>query len=157
MKPGSTAFSAESEPTAIASPEAVDAFIERWRDTGGGERANYQLFLTELRGLLDLPQPDPASDDTRENAYVFERRVTIRNPDGSENRGYIDLYRRGCFVLEAKQTGKVLHTEGWDKAMLAAQNQADHYVRALPRDEGRPPFIVDPPKMAYLPRRAVIP
>ncbi len=142
MKPGSTAFSLESHATAIASPEAVEDFIERWRDTGGGERANYQLFLTELCGLLDLPQPEPASDDTRDNAYVFERRVTIRNPDGSENRGYIDLYRRGCFVLEAKQTGKVLHTEGWDKAMLAAQNQADHYVRALPRDEGRPPFIV---------------
>ena len=26
----------------------VEAFIDRWRDTGGKERANYQLFLTEL-------------------------------------------------------------------------------------------------------------
>ncbi|WP_018947919.1 DNA methyltransferase [Thioalkalivibrio sp. AKL17] len=134
---------ADEEPAAaIAAPEQVEAFLERWRDTGGSERANYQLFLTELCALLDLPQPDPASDDTADNAYVFERRVTIRNPDGSENRGYIDLYRRGCFVLEAKQTGKGLHTQGWDKAMLAAQNQADQYVRALPEDEGRPPFIV---------------
>lgn len=30
------------------TPEAVDAFIERWQDTGGKKRANYQLFLTEL-------------------------------------------------------------------------------------------------------------
>ncbi|WP_374728484.1 class I SAM-dependent DNA methyltransferase [Natronospira proteinivora] len=142
MNPVSLPVSPESEPVAIATAEAVEAFIERWRDTGGTERANYQLFLTELCALLGLPQPEPASDQTRENAYVFERRVTIRNPDGSENRGYIDLYRRGCFVLEAKQTGKGLDTQGWDKAMLAAQNQADHYVRALPRDEGRPPFIV---------------
>ncbi|WP_018872611.1 DNA methyltransferase [Thioalkalivibrio sp. ALJ16] len=136
------AHAEESGPAPIAAPEQVEAFLDRWRDTGGSERANYQLFLTELCALLGLPQPDPASDDTRDNAYVFERRVTIRNPDGSENRGYIDLYRRGCFVLEAKQTGKGLHTQGWDKAMLAAQNQADQYVRALPEDEGRPPFIV---------------
>ncbi|WP_018174293.1 DNA methyltransferase [Thioalkalivibrio sp. ALJ9] len=136
------AHAEESGPAPIAPPEQVEAFLDRWRDTGGSERANYQLFLTELCALLDLPQPDPASDDTADNAYVFERRVTIRNPDGSENRGYIDLYRRGCFVLEAKQTGKGLHTQGWDKAMLAAQNQADQYVRALPEDEGRPPFIV---------------
>ena len=129
-----------------ANPEIdetqVNAFISRWRDSGGTERANYQLFLTELCALLDLPQPDPASNDTADNAYVFERRVTIRKPDGSENRGYIDLYRRGCFVLEAKQTGKDLNTEGWDKSMLAAQKQADDYVRALPNDEGRPPFIL---------------
>ncbi|HKJ77822.1 MAG TPA: type IIL restriction-modification enzyme MmeI, partial [Gammaproteobacteria bacterium] len=128
--------------TAAPDPQAVEAFIDRWQGVTGAERANYQLFLTELCSLLGLPQPDPASDDTRDNAYVFERRVTIQNPDGSENRGYIDLYRRGCFVLEAKQTGKGLDTKGWDKAMLAAQNQADQYVRALPGDEGRPPFIV---------------
>ncbi|WP_018866189.1 MULTISPECIES: DNA methyltransferase [unclassified Thioalkalivibrio] len=136
------AHAEESGPAPIAPPDQVEAFLDRWQEAGGSERANYQLFLTELCALLDLPQPDPASDDTADNAYVFERRVTIRNPDGSENRGYIDLYRRGCFVLEAKQTGKGLHTQGWDKAMLAAQNQADQYVRALPQDEGRPPFIV---------------
>ncbi len=45
-------------------------------------------------------------------------------------------------MLEAKQTGKTLDTQGWDKAMLRAQTQADQYVRALPADEGRPPFIV---------------
>ena len=30
-----------------AEDSAVEAFIDRWRDTGGKERANYQLFLTE--------------------------------------------------------------------------------------------------------------
>ena len=41
---------------------AVEAFIARWQgQEGGQERANYGLFLTELCGLLDLPQPDPAS------------------------------------------------------------------------------------------------
>ncbi|HJV25331.1 MAG TPA: DNA methyltransferase [Aromatoleum sp.] len=121
---------------------AVDPFILRWQKAGGSERANYQLFLTELCALLDLPQPEPAGDDTRDNAYVFERRVVMRRPDGSSNNGFIDLYRRGAFVLEAKQTGKTLDSSGWDKAMLRAHNQADQYARALPADEGRPPFIL---------------
>ena len=120
----------------------VAEFIQRWQHAGGTERANYQLFLTELCALLGLPQPDPAGDDNEHNAYTFERRVDIQRADGSENRGFIDLYRRGSFVLEAKQTGKTLDSQGWDKAMLAAHNQADTYVRALPQTEGRPPFIV---------------
>ncbi|MDD3610094.1 MAG: class I SAM-dependent DNA methyltransferase [Halothiobacillaceae bacterium] len=120
----------------------LDAFIERWQAANGSERANYQLFLTELCELLGLPRPEPASDDTRDNAYVFERRVDIHNADGSVTRGFIDLYRRGSFVLEAKQTGKELDSGGWNTAMLRAQNQADQYARALPADEGRPPFIV---------------
>lgn len=122
--------------------KTIEAFIHRWSRAGGSERANYQLFLTELCTLLELPMPEPAGDDTRDNAYVFERRVVMPQPDGSSNNGFIDLYRRGCFVLEAKQTGKTLDSGGWDKAMLRAHNQADQYARALPVDEGRPPFIV---------------
>ena len=129
-------------PVAVATPAAVDSFIDRWKGTTGTEKANYQLFLSELCTLLELPTPDPASKDNSENAYTFERRVDIQNPDGSENRGFIDLYKRGAFVLEAKQTGKGLETKGWDKAMQAAYNQADQYVRALPAKEGRPAFIL---------------
>ncbi|MEF3192834.1 MAG: class I SAM-dependent DNA methyltransferase, partial [Halothiobacillaceae bacterium] len=123
------------------SPQ-LDLFIRRWQSKNGSERANYQLFLTELCELLGLPRPDPASEDTRDNAYVFERRVDIRHADGSITRGFIDLYRRGCFVLEAKQTGRELDSGGWDRAMLRAQAQAENYARALPAAEGRPPFIV---------------
>ena len=120
----------------------VDAFITRWSAATGNERANYQLFLTELCAVLAVPPPEPACEDTRQNAYVFERRVDIRHPDGSVTKGFIDLYYRQHFVLEAKQTGQALDTHGWDKAMLAAHYQADKYVRNLPPDEGRPPFIV---------------
>lgn len=120
----------------------VDAFIERWGNGGGTERANYQLFLTELCALLDLPMPDPASADNAQNSYVFERMVPIASSTGSTSYGFIDLYRRGSFVCEAKQSGKELGSGAWDKAMQAAHNQADTYVRSLPLAETRPPFIL---------------
>ncbi len=124
------------------STDATEAFIDRWKDSTGTERANYQLFLMELCELLNLPKADPASEDTRDNAYVFERRVIIKKADGTQTNGFIDLYKRGCFVLEAKQSGLNLESSGWDKAMLRAHNQADQYARALPANEGRPPFII---------------
>lgn len=134
-------LSASIEPSPV-SESAIDLFVARWAKAGGTERANYQLFLTELCALLEVPLPDPAGDDTRDNGYVFERRVVMPQPDGTCNNGFIDLYRRGSFVLEAKQTGKTLDSSGWDKAMLRAHNQADQYARALPAEEGRPPFIL---------------
>jgi len=75
---------------AIRSENAVEQFIERWQSAGGSERANYQLFVHELCTLLELPTPDPAREDTRDNAYVFERRVTFRHGDGTESPGFID-------------------------------------------------------------------
>lgn len=64
--------------------------------------------------------------------------MDIQNPDGSENRGFIDLYKRGAFILEAKQTGKELAT----KACRQPINQAGQYVHALPAKEGRPTVIL---------------
>jgi hypothetical protein len=125
----------------MAKPSDIEAFIRRWEKASGTERANYQLFLTELCKLLDLPQPDPARDDTRDNAYVFERRVLFQHGDGSESSGFIDLYRRGNFVLEAKKVRKE-QGKGFDDAMLRARGQAEQYSRALPASEGRPPFVV---------------
>ena len=52
-------------------PALIAAFISRWSAATGSERANYQLFLTELCTLLGLPQPDPARADTQDNAYCL--------------------------------------------------------------------------------------
>ncbi len=83
--------------------------------------------------------------------------------DGTTSVGRIDLYKRGCFVLEAKQGSQqpveeefelaakpaklkkgtaVRGTKGWDDAMLKARGQAEQYARALPTDEGWPPFLI---------------
>ena len=83
----------------------VEAFITRWSaGDGGQERANYAIFLSELCDALGVARPDQASRDATTNAYAFERAVTFRQPDGSKSAGRIDLYKRGSFVLEAKQS-----------------------------------------------------
>ena len=126
---------------AIRSENAVDKFITRWQSASGSERANYQLFVHELCSLLELPTPDPAREDTRDNAYVFERRITFRHGDGTESPGFIDCYRRATFVLEAKKV-KQAEGKGFDDALLRARGQAEQYARALPAAEGRPPFLL---------------
>ena len=78
----------------------VDAFIHRWAESGAAERANYQLFLSELCALLEVPPPEPTRPDDADNAYVFERNVHFLEDDGSTSIGRIDLYKRGAFLLE---------------------------------------------------------
>ncbi len=83
----------------------VESFIARWQNQEGGqERANYALFLTELCDLLELPHADPASAAHETNDYVFERVVRETARDGSFSSRRIDLYKRDCFILEAKQS-----------------------------------------------------
>ena len=147
----------------------LEAFLARWGDGDGGqERANYALFLSELCDVLDVPRPDQASHDAATNAYAFERAVTFREPDGSTARGRIDLYKRGSFVLEAKQSrrpggakaipeqgdlllaeepapaprGKRNASRAWDALMMNARRQAEDYAKALPLSEGWPPFLI---------------
>jgi len=145
-------------------PGKVSRFIERWKRSGASERANYVMFLEELcRDVLEIDPPDPACEDDSENHYVFERLVRFREADGSHTSGRIDLYKRGCFVLEAKQgvdrkvnrlerlygrrkrlrTGHgVRGTARWDGTMLAARQRAEQYARALPAEDGWPPFLI---------------
>ncbi|WP_163957903.1 class I SAM-dependent DNA methyltransferase [Sphingomonas insulae] len=148
--------------------EAIERFVERWRrNEGGAERANFPLFLTELCALLDLPPPDPADATHARNDYVFERAVTFPDAAGSGRHGRIDLYRKGSFVLEAKQSrerggakevalgdaqatlpgievprGRRSAHRGWDVLMRNAREQAEQYARALPESHGWPPFIL---------------
>src|SRR5437899_2722222 len=85
-------------------------FIERWQNSAAAERANYQLFLSELCDYLEVPRPNPTVADDRQNHYVFERPVMFRHPTGLTSSGFIDLYKRGCFVLEAKQGREAPYT-----------------------------------------------
>jgi hypothetical protein len=126
----------------MSGSSAIEDFITRWRGADGSELANAQSFTRELCEMLGVPVPDPARADTRDNAYVFERRVIFNNADGSTAEGRIDCFRRGAFVLENKKLKQGEHTKGFGVAMLAAHKQAEQYARALPAHEGRPPFLM---------------
>ncbi len=133
-------------------------FISRWRASGGSEQANAQLFLAEFCDLLDLPRPEPARALNEENSYSFERKVFVPRGDGTSELKRLDLYRKGCFVLESKQgqDGKdslrlsglsassavKRGTRQWEDAMQRARRQAEHYIHCLPAAEGRPPFLL---------------
>ena len=128
----------------MPAPLTPAQFVAKWSKASGSERANYQLFITGLCDLIGVDQPDPAREDTRDNAYVFERRVQFAHGDGGESPGFIDCYRRGAFVLEAKKikAGPGTAAKTFDSAMLRARGQGEQYARALPSDEGRPPFVI---------------
>lgn len=81
----------------------ADEFITRWAPSGGNERANTQLFVNDLCALLGVRSPEPTRSDTAENDYVFERHVVKTEIDGTTSNGWIDCYKRDCFILEAKQ------------------------------------------------------
>ena len=83
----------------------VQSFIDRWTGReGGAERANYALFLTELCDLLGVQRPTPSGAETQLNDYVFERAVRPRASEGGGAPKRIDLYKKGAFILEAKQS-----------------------------------------------------
>jgi hypothetical protein len=104
----------------------VERFIARWQGrVGGQERANYGLFLSELCDTLGVARPEPASATTAENDYVFERAVKEPAPDGTAGTGRIDLYKKGCFVLEAKQSRQ-------PGGMKEIANQPELFPRAEP-------------------------
>jgi len=145
----------------------LETLIAEASASGGSERANYQLFIERLCAALDLPRPEMARPENDLNDYVFERRIDFKHADGSRTAGFIDCYKRGCFILEAKQSVKRRNrqdpdqaellsedarqvkpghanrgTRAWDQVMLSARKQAEDYARALPVEHGYPPFLL---------------
>ena len=151
--------------------ETIEAFIRRWKASGGNEMANFQSFASELVQLLSL-EPVKVADAAGQNIdYRFERPVTFTHT-GRQRRGRIDLYRKGCFVLEAKQgshkpdntdqlsllteqSAPLQHghgkrgTGGFDDTILKARSQADEYARAVSKEDGWPPFLIIVASQSY--------
>lgn len=151
------------------APEAeeVEAFIARWRASEGAERAAYAQFLTEFCRLIGVETPLPPTSDAEAVTYRFEYPVKFRDAGGVATTGRIDLYKKSCFVLEAKQSrlrgqmkeippaqgslaliepsgprGRRGADRGWDVLMLNARRQAEDYAKALPAAHGWPPFLI---------------
>jgi len=137
----------------------IAEFIARWSNSHGSERGNSQRFLTEFISVFELP-PMPTDAETVPG-YEFEHSVPYKDDENKIHDLRIDLYKRGCFVLESKQgievrektplehivarpakAGTKRGTSAWDRLMDRAFHQAEDYVRRLPATEGRPPFII---------------
>ena len=127
----------------------VDAFIERWTNAPKSERSESHSFLIQLCRVIGVVAPN--DETVGDPDYRFERIVRFHHDDDSSHWGFIDLYRRGSFVLEAKQTKKRLAAqpdlnqmklkgpEAVERKMETARVQAKGYARAL--DEW-PPFLI---------------
>jgi hypothetical protein len=171
-----------------ALPATIQAFITKWQLSGAAERANAQMFLGELCEIIGVEPPQPKGADEAANAYVYEKVIpaVVARPAGAMagatlgvdhvaqakmTSNFIDLYKRGCFVLETKQGADAVQaddaapvsllgelsrkhrksghgirgTMGYYSAMEKAREQAQRYARALPKEEiadGRPPFVI---------------
>jgi hypothetical protein len=125
----------------------LEGFVQKWLPSGASERANKDAFLLDLCTFLDVPAPDPKTDDPDRDVYVFEKDVRIQHEDRYATL-FIDLYKKDCFILEAKQgsgqdskkvgTAK-RDTPSWYTAMHDARGQAIQYASTF--DEP-PPFIL---------------
>ena len=71
---------------------SAEAFIKTWKGAQGGERAQAQSFLNEFCDLLGV---------TRPHAGDYKYEYSLRTKTSTD---FIDLYKRGAFIIEAKQT-----------------------------------------------------
>jgi len=140
----------------------VDEFIDKWSGlAGGAERANFAPFIYDLVRVLDLPEPEPA-EGGKLGPCQFEGPIpnaSFRNP---LNKGSADLYKRACFIMEAKQSYMPpkeqrppelfgedapvvpLTPAGarYDKYMTTARAQVENYAKNLPASEPVAPFLI---------------
>ncbi|WP_199300631.1 class I SAM-dependent DNA methyltransferase [Coleofasciculus sp. FACHB-542] len=122
----------------------IEQFITRWQNSSGNERANYQMFFSELCDALGVKRPD-VKGSVPGDPYCFEKDITIYHPSGKKTPGYIDFYKADHFLIEAKQgseysgKGKRRGTNTYLEAMEAAFVQAIAYTRNL---SSKPPFLL---------------
>lgn len=126
----------------------LSTFIAKWKDSGASERANKDSFLRDLCDVLEVPHPDAKTGDPERDQYVFEREAVLVHGGERHSVGFIDLYKRGCFILEAKQGSDAESkkigtarrgTPAWNIAMQDAFGQALGYAATV---DPPPPFVI---------------
>ncbi len=134
--------------------------------SGGAERANYAIFIDRMCEALGLARPGYGKGGELGN-YQFDAPLKSGSFRSSTGTGYIDCYRKGHFILEAKQSRRSDGTKkapithqaglaleggegpapevlpgGYDKLMRSALAQARHYAAMLPADHPSPKFLI---------------
>jgi hypothetical protein len=137
----------------------IDELITKWWGSkGGAERSNLSPFITDLCLALDLPLPGQA-ESGKLGAYEYEGSVPGGSFRSVKGTGSIDLYKRGCFILEAKQSQLPAGQQAslfepaenapqapsgarYDLLMRDARAQAENYAKNLPGDHPPVPFLI---------------
>ena len=123
-------------------------FVAKWKPSAASERANKDSFLRDLCDVLGVAHPDPKTGDPDRDHYVFERDVALVHDGEKHTIGFIDLYKRGAFILEAKQGSEAESkkigtarrgTPAWNIVMQDAFGQALGYAATI---EPPPPFVI---------------
>jgi len=137
----------------------LTSFIAKWVGVrGGAERANYTIFINDLCDALELPKPGLGIGGQLGD-YQFEAPVQGGSLGGGT--GFIDVYLRNHFILEAKQSKLSpldrAHPELFDAAesapsapsgakydqlMRDARRQAEQYAHNLPGSHTAVPFLI---------------
>ncbi|MBI5549135.1 MAG: hypothetical protein HY901_35060 [Deltaproteobacteria bacterium] len=123
-------------------------FTKEWASSSGSERASFQHFLLDLCDVLGVARPAKPTGDPTKDHYTFEHDAKMPLEGGAVSLGRMDLYKQGCFILEAKQGSNQgdkkpgigrRETPAWTIAMRDACGQALQYAQTL---DAPPPFIV---------------
>src|SRR6267378_3792666 len=117
-------------------------FKRKWARYSGKETSAYQEHFNDLCALLDQPTPATA-DPTGSESFCFQKRVVKdaelfaltesdrvgEEPETERERGFADVWKRGCFAWEYK---------GKKKNLDAAYQQLLRYRESLLN----PPLLV---------------
>jgi len=137
----------------------VEELISKWQGTpGGAEKKNFPLFIGDLCKVLGVPPPNEPAAGGVLGSYEYEAPVPKGSFRSLDAGGAVDLYKRGCFIMEAKQSylkpeqvGLDLDEDArprapsgarYDKLMRDARNQAENYAKNLPASEPVAPFLI---------------
>lgn len=121
-----------SSNAAVTPAVALRALRDRWTGVPAAERANAQSYLRDLCEALGVPAPLPAG-----SGYEFELPVKLITRDGTEATGFVDCYKAGCFILEAKDVAGGAS----DVALRRAYGQARQYAAHDPSGTA-PPYLL---------------
>ncbi|HCF24960.1 MULTISPECIES: DNA methyltransferase [unclassified Novosphingobium] len=135
-----------------------DLIKEWWGKPGGQEKSNFASFIPDLCEVLGVERPKQSEKD-KLGSYEYEASVPGGSFRSTKGTGAIDLYKRGHFIMEAKQSylkpeqtpldlgdsdqrSRAPSGARYDVLMRDAWLQARNYARNLPSSEPVSPFLI---------------
>lgn len=78
-----------------ADIQRVQQFLDKWQDSQGNERANYQTFFGDLCIALGVEGPPPKGI-VEGDSYCFDKDIKFYS-EKIESTRFADFYKEGCW------------------------------------------------------------